>query len=137
MSEPIFIGIDGGGTKCRARLRDGQGRLLGQGTGGSANIRLDAELVWDSLLTACREALAQAGLFESDLARAHVGLGLAGAGQRRAVSRIFTRPNPFRAMAIKTDAHIAWLGAFGGRDGAIVIIGTGSCGYGRFDGRSV
>jgi glucosamine kinase len=137
MSEPIFIGIDGGGTKCRARLRDGRGRLLGEGIGGSANIRLDAELVWNSILTACREALGQARLGEADMERAHVGLGLAGAGQRRAVEHIFSRPHPFRAMAVETDAHIAWLGAFGGGDGAILIIGTGSCGYGRFHGRSV
>jgi glucosamine kinase len=137
MSEPIFIGIDGGGTNCRARIRDGPGRLLGEGIGGSANILLDMELVWNSILTACREALRQAGLPEEAMARGHIGLGLAGAAQRRAVERVVSRPHPFRAMAIETDAHIAWLGAFGGGDGAIVIIGTGSCGYGVFNGQSV
>jgi glucosamine kinase len=137
MSEPIFIGIDGGGTKCRARIRDAEGRLLGEGTAGSANILLGAEMVWNSVLTACRGALRQAGLAEVDMARAHVGLGLAGSGQRRAVDRVLSRPQPFRAMAIDTDAHVAWLGAFGGGDGAILIVGTGSCGYGRFQGRGV
>ena len=35
---------------------------------------------------------------------------------------------PFRTIAIGTDAYATWLGAFGGEDGAILILGTGSCG---------
>ncbi|MGO4706909.1 BadF/BadG/BcrA/BcrD ATPase family protein [Microvirga sp. 2MCAF38] len=137
MNELLYIGIDGGGTSCRARLRDGQGHLLGEGVGGSANIRLDPELVWNSILTACREALSGAGLVEDDLKRTRVGLGMAGAGQKSAVDRLLSRPHPFTAIAIDTDAHAAWLGAFGGGDGAIVIVGTGSCGYGVIHGQRV
>jgi glucosamine kinase len=136
MSEPLYIGVDGGGTKSRARLSDAQGRVLGEGTGGPANVRLGPEPVWDSILTACREAIAGAGLGETDFGRARVGLGLAGAAQRIAVGRLLAHPHPFEAFTIETDAHIAWLGAFGGRDGAIVIVGTGSCGYGVVGGRS-
>jgi glucosamine kinase len=135
MSEPLFLGIDGGGTKCRARLRDAKGNLLGEGTGGPSNIRLDPDVVWASILTACREALAQAGLQESALAAAHVGMGAAGAGQASAVERLLSRPHPFASFAIDTDAHTAWLGAFNGGDGAILIVGTGSCGYGGAGGQ--
>jgi glucosamine kinase len=135
MSKSFFLGIDGGGTKCRARLRDAQGKLLGEGTGGSSNIRLDPDLVWNSILTACREALTQAGLHESDLKQVHAGMGAAGAGQTSAVERLLSRPHPFASFAIDTDAHIAWLGAFGGGDGAILIVGTGSCGYGGVSGQ--
>src|SRR5919112_4015887 len=130
MTDLLFLGIDGGGTKCRARLRDAQGTPLGEGTGGPSNFRLDPDLVWNSILTACREALAQAGLHESDLKRIHAGMGAAGAGQASAVERLLSRPHPFASFAIDTDAHTAWLGAFGGGDGAILILGTGSCGYG-------
>lgn len=135
MSDLLFLGIDGGGTKCRARLRDGAGRLLGEGTGGPCNIRLDPELVWNAILTASHEAFSQAGLRESDLARASVGIGAAGAGQSSAVERILSRPHPFASIVIDTDAHAAWLGAFGGGDGAILIVGTGSCGYGVTGGQ--
>ncbi len=135
MSELLFLGIDGGGTKCRARLRDAQGNLLGEGTGGPSNIRLDLDLVWGSILTACRGALAQAGLAESDLKRIRVGMGAAGAGQTSAVERLLSRPHPFASFEIDTDAHIAWLGAFNGGDGAILIVGTGSCGYGGVSGQ--
>jgi glucosamine kinase len=134
MNAPLFLGIDGGGTKCRARLRDAQGNLLGEGAGGPSNLRLDPDLVWTSVLDACRAALAQAGLNENALPAAHAGLGAAGAGQNSAVERFLSRPHPFHSLAIDTDAHTAWLGAFGGGDGAIVIIGTGSCGYGGVNG---
>jgi glucosamine kinase len=135
MSKPLFLGIDSGGTKCRARLRDADGTLLGEGTGGPSNIRLDPDLVWNSILTACREALAQAGLQEGDLKTVHAGMGAAGAGQASAVERLLSRPNPFASFAIDTDAHTAWLGAFNGGDGAILILGTGSCGYGGVGGQ--
>lgn len=135
MSKPLFLGIDGGGTKCRARLRDADGALLGEGSGGPSNIRLDPDLVWTSILTACREALAQAGLKEGDLKGIHAGMGAAGAGQTSAVERLLSRPHPFASFAIETDAHTAWLGAFGGGDGAILILGTGSCGYGGVNGQ--
>ncbi|WP_210493807.1 BadF/BadG/BcrA/BcrD ATPase family protein [Microvirga antarctica] len=126
---PLFLGIDGGGTKCRARLRDASGRLLGEGSGGPANVRLDPALVWRSVLAATRAAAGEAGLTEADWARTYVGMGAAGAGQATSLQQFMTLPHPFAAMAVETDAHTAWLGAFGGKDGAILIIGTGSCGY--------
>ncbi|MCG7393493.1 N-acetylglucosamine kinase [Microvirga sp. ACRRW] len=135
MSHSLFLGIDGGGTKCRARLRDAEGKLLGEGSGGPSNIRLDPDLVWTSILTACREALHQAGLQESDLKAIPAGMGAAGAGQTSAVERLLSRPHPFASFAIDTDAHTAWLGAFNGGDGAILILGTGSCGYGGTGGQ--
>ncbi|MBJ6124013.1 BadF/BadG/BcrA/BcrD ATPase family protein [Microvirga splendida] len=135
MTDLLFLGIDGGGTKCRARLRNEQGDLLGEGTGGPSNIRLDPDVVWNSILTACREALSQAGLQESDLGRVHAGMGAAGAGQTSAVERLLARSHPFASFEIETDAHTAWLGAFNGGDGAILIVGTGSCGYGGVSGQ--
>jgi glucosamine kinase len=135
MSDFLFLGIDGGGTRCRARLRDGTGNLLGEGTGGPCNVRLDTELVWNSILTACRGAFAQAGLSEGEFGRTYVGMGAAGAGQSSAVARILSRPHPFASIVIDTDAHTAWLGAFGNSDGAILIVGTGSCGYGVIGGQ--
>jgi glucosamine kinase len=134
MQAQLLIGIDGGGTKCRVRIRDREGRLLGEGTGGAANVRLATELVWNSILTACRDALRAAQLDEAALAGARVGLGLAGASQTLDAHRILSYRHPFGPVALETDAHVAWRGAFGGQDGAILILGTGSCGYGRVKG---
>ncbi|MBA3518842.1 MAG: N-acetylglucosamine kinase [Rhizobiales bacterium] len=131
----LFLGVDGGGTNCRARIRDDAGALLGEGTGGPANVLLDSRLVMSSILTASRAAAAQAGLAEADLGRAYAGLGVAGAGIKSAVARLLAEPHPFRSVAVETDAHAAWLGAHGGADGAILILGTGSCGLAVVGGR--
>ncbi len=122
------MGVDGGGTKCRARLRDGAGRARGEGVGGPANIWRDPKEAMRSVLDACRQAVKAAGLVETAFARIHAGCGLAGAGQPSAIERFLAEPNPFASLSVETDAYTAWLGAFGGRDGGIVIVGTGSCG---------
>lgn len=133
MADSLFVGIDGGGTNCRARLRDARGTLLGEGRGGPANVRLGGETVMASILAACRSAFAAAGLAETDFRRAHVGLGLAGA--IGSDDGTLLAGHPFASAVLDTDAYTAWLGAFRGGPGAILIIGTGSCGFGVFDGQ--
>lgn len=131
------MGVDGGGTKCRARVAEGVGdgdsaggssRALGEGVGGPANIWRDPVLAMGSVVEASRAALRAAGLAEGALAEIHAGLGLAGAGQQSAIERFAALPHPFASISVETDAYAAWLGAFGGQDGGIVIVGTGSCG---------
>jgi glucosamine kinase len=79
--------------------------------------------------------MAAAGLAESDLARTHVGLGLAGAIASKEAGALLAGPLPFASAVLDTDAYTAWLGAFRGEAGAILILGTGSCGFGVFDGQ--
>jgi glucosamine kinase len=135
MAAPLFIGIDGGGTHCRARLADAAGKTLGEGGGGPANARLDSKLVMQSILTASRGAASVAGLTEADLARAHAGFGLAGGAQKAECARLLAEPNPFASIVIETDAYTSWLGAHGGEDGAILIVGTGSNGIAMVGGK--
>ena len=123
------MGVDGGGTKCRARLCDRDGRALGEGLGGPANIWRDPAQAMGSVVEACRAVMRSAGLAETLLGETDAGLGLAGAGQQSAVERFAALPHPFASISVETDAYAAWLGAFGGADGGIVIVGTGSCGY--------
>ena len=35
--DPLFVGVDGGGTGCRARIEDSTGRVLGTGIAGPAS----------------------------------------------------------------------------------------------------
>lgn len=135
MPEPLLIGIDGGGTQCRARLSDTSGRVLGEGSGGPANVRLDPALVMASILAASREAAAAAGLLEAELARAHAGFGLAGAALKSACAKLLAEPNPFASIEIETDTYAAWLGAYQGEDGGVLIVGTGSSGLAVVGGR--
>jgi glucosamine kinase len=46
-------------------------------------------------------------------------------------------PHPFRAVTYVNDATIACLGAHAGRDGGIVIVGTGSIGFAIVGGRDI
>ena len=39
----LLLGVDGGGTRCRARLATPAGDVLGEGAGGPANIRFGLE----------------------------------------------------------------------------------------------
>jgi glucosamine kinase len=88
-------------------------------------------------MNACREALKQAGLGEEDLGRIHAGFGLAGAAQESDRRWLLSQVLPFASLAVDTDAYAAWLGAFSGRDGAILIVGTGSCGLAVIGGRRI
>ncbi len=127
MAEELFIGVDGGGSRSRARLRDASGRLLGEGAAGAGNARL-RDAAFTEVMKACREAVAAAGLGEADLGRIHAGFGLAGTQQDADLQSVFAWPHPFASLVADTDAYAAWLGATGGRDGAILILGTGSAG---------
>jgi len=128
MPKQFFIGVDGGATSCRARIRDLDGNLLGEGEGGPANIHSDLPLAKDSIRTATKSALAAAGLEEGSLNYAHAGLGLAGAGLKTASDRLLSELKCFASVELETDAYAAWLGAHQGGDGGIAILGTGSCG---------
>ncbi|WKL56081.1 BadF/BadG/BcrA/BcrD ATPase family protein [Asticcacaulis sp. ZE23SCel15] len=124
-----YIGIDGGGTRCRARLKTRAGQTLSEGYGGASNIRLGLGLVWSNIMAAVDEALAKAELTHADLPDIHIGLGLAGiSSPTGAQVTIDSGPN-FGAIRASSDAHAACLGAFSGKDGAILISGTGSAGY--------
>jgi glucosamine kinase len=45
--------------------------------------------------------------------------------RKGALEELMARPHPFRSVVYVNDAAIACIGAHGGRDGGIVIIGTG------------
>jgi len=58
---PLFVGVDGGGTGCRARIEDADGCLLGTGIAGPAALRLGVERALVEVEKACRAALEEAG----------------------------------------------------------------------------
>jgi glucosamine kinase len=129
----LFIGVDGGASRCRVRVADGAGRALGEAEGGPANIGL-GRVAWDNILAACRAAARAAGLSESDLGRVHAGMGLAGVISDRLRRETESEPHPFASLAVDSDAYAALLGAHEGRDGAVLILGTGSCGLALVNG---
>ena len=133
----LFIGVDGGGTGCRARIEDAEGRVLGTGIAGPAAVRLGIDRSIAAVESACRAAAAEAGLTTESLAAMDAGVGLAGIGRKGALEDLMAWPHPFRSVVYVNDATIACIGAHGGHDGGIVIIGTGSIGFAVVKGREV
>jgi glucosamine kinase len=133
----LFLGVDGGGTGCRARVVDLRGRVLGCGTAGPATLRLGLERASAEVQKASRSALADAGLDPDELGAVHAAVGLAGVGRTSALDALSALPHPFGSVVYAHDAAIACLGAHGGRDGGIVVLGTGSIGFGFVGGREI
>jgi glucosamine kinase len=134
---PLFVGVDGGGTGCRARIEDAKGNLLGNGIAGPAALRIGVDRALAEVEKACRAAVDDAGLKADALSSLHAAVGLAGVGRKGALEELLLRPHPFRSVIYVHDATIACIGAHGARDGGIVIIGTGSVGFAVVDGREV
>ncbi len=129
-----YAGVDGGGTSCRARIRNELGELVGESKSGSANILLGTQLAMESVIEAINGAAKQGNLPEYQFNNMHVGLALAGAEQKLAWHEFMHLPHPFLSMTLNTDAYGACIGAHNGENGAIMIAGTGSCGIFLQDG---
>ena len=127
-SDGLFLGVDGGGTRCRVRLCDAFGNVLGEAVRGGANTRLGLDKIFSEITAAAHDALDQAALPRARITDIHAGMGLAGLALERERKRIAAYPHPFASAVFETDAYTACLGAHNGQDGAILIVGTGTCG---------
>ena len=136
MTATFYLGIDGGGTRCRARLEAADGAVLGQGLAGPASMRFGVDAATGSIMAATRQALSEAGLDENVLKNVYAGIGLAGTGQLGARQALESWRHPFAKAWFEGDGYLAWLGAFGGDDGGIVVCGTGSIGI-TYKGRTI
>ena len=133
----LFMGIDGGGSTCRARLCDGAGRVLAEARGGSANVYLDFPGALARIRACVAEALSAAGLDGGAEARLRLGLGLAGVSSPAVAAEVAEALAGPAAVRVSNDGVIACLGAHGGADGGLVIAGTGSAGVALVDGREI
>lgn len=129
-----YIGIDGGGTKCRVRIEDAEGKHLSTATSGSANIMRDMPLAQSSIMQAIEHAVAKAPV-AIPLAQCVVGAGLAGANVPSAAQLFKQWNHPFHSIYVLSDLHAACIGAHGGENGAAIIIGTGSTGASYINGK--
>jgi glucosamine kinase len=134
---PLFVGVDGGGTGCRARIQDAEGRTLGTGIAGPAALRVGIDRAVVEVEKACRAALEEAGLGSDALSSMDAAVGLAGVGRKGALEQLMLQSHPFRSVVYVHDATIACIGAHGDRDGGIVIVGTGSVGFAVVGGREI
>jgi glucosamine kinase len=135
MTETLLFGVDGGGTRCRARLCTWSGEAIGEGFAGPANIRFGLEESFAAVMEAVKQCLTTAGLRPQDRARMIGCLALAGASEPENLAAAQQHPHPFRRVVITTDVHAACVGAHHGADGGVVIVGTGTIGWAEMAGR--
>ncbi|MBN2741661.1 MAG: ATPase [Rhodobacteraceae bacterium] len=114
-----FLGLDGGGSGCRAVLADQTGRIIGRGSAGPANIASDLAGARHNILTACNQAMAGVDIVELGAV-----LGLAGANLGDAAEALAAQL-PFQARVVQ-DVTTSVRGALGKADGIVAAIGTGS-----------
>jgi len=115
----LYLGIDGGGTGCRAVLADAEGCILARAEAGPANIASDYAEALAQLRAAAAEAIGSHSI--SDV---RAVLGLAGANFSGAAERL-AQELPFRSKVVQ-DVTTSVRGALGTQDGIVAAIGTGS-----------
>jgi glucosamine kinase len=119
----LYLGIDGGGTGCRAAVARADGVVLGQGAAASANVFTDPEGARRNVVAAAEAALAAAG--GGRLGDLVAVLGLAGANVPERAERLAVGL-PFARARVVSDALISARGALGAADGVTAALGTGS-----------
>lgn len=134
-SAQLFLGIDGGGSKCKAVIMDQNHTVLGTGLAGPANPLHGFEQSIESIQRSTTLALEDANLPASAMSQLIAGVGLAGVNLPKYFDKVNNWQHPFGQMFLTTDLNIACLGAHEGKDGAVIITGTGSCGFSLVNGK--
>jgi N-acetylglucosamine kinase-like BadF-type ATPase len=139
MTGPVYLGVDGGGTKTRFALIDGDGRLLGEaqlGTTYHPHVGLDG--VCAVLAEGVATVLAAAGRTHGDVGYAFFGLPAYGEDSQ-ATARLQACPAAILGhdrYACDNDMVCGWAGSLACADGINIVAGTGSIGYGQRQGRA-
>jgi glucosamine kinase len=129
----FVLGIDGGGTKTSAELCDHRGDVLATAVAGPTNFQIigldrTSKTLLNLILAACRRARLPVERLAATV------IGLTGAGRtsdQRVVIRALRalareKRISLRNVSIESDAIIGLEGAFSGKAGVVVIVGTGS-----------
>lgn len=142
MSEPVLAaGIDGGATRTRAVLVTAEGIIAGFGSAGPSNYDNIGEVAAAaSLRDAVGAARNAAGPPLPPLTSMFLGMaGVVSRADRETVLRMAALHNiaPGARIVVDHDIRIALAGGLEGREGIVLIAGTGSSTYGRrSDGRN-
>jgi len=129
----ILIGIDGGGTGCRAALLRGDDTRV-EAEAGRANLSTDFTGAVRSVQEAVAATAARAGLDTAALEHAAFHIGLA--GMRPALRDRLAAALPWRHVSLASDRDGMVHGALGGQEGIVAAIGTGST-FGALRGGAV
>ncbi len=122
-SDTIVLAADGGGTRCRVALSDGD--RIWQVEVGAANVSTDFDASCAELKRGLTAVSQQAGIDLTEVADAPAYLGLAGITGQSIADRL-AGALPFSDVRIEDDRPSALRGALGPGDGFVAHCGTGS-----------
>lgn len=133
MKRRRLLGVDAGGTRTRAVLTDGEGRVLGEGAGPAGLLEPgDPSGAAEAIALACQGAAEAA---RTPLPADALWAGVAGAGReeaRSALQAALEEAGLARRVRVGTDADAAFHDAFGDRNpGILLVVGTGSIALAR------
>jgi N-acetylglucosamine kinase-like BadF-type ATPase len=144
VTSPVYVGVDGGATRCRAIVLDRDGRQVGRAEGpagiitvrtATAAAEIVAAVVRDAVRDAFREAVhGDIGDAGASPPVARLVAGLAGAGRpdaRDAARSALEATGIARAVEVLGDSEIALDDAFDDGAGILIVAGTGSMALGR------
>ncbi|MGR3635662.1 MAG: BadF/BadG/BcrA/BcrD ATPase family protein [Shimia sp.] len=126
------LAIDGGGTRCRIALQNGEN--LTQIKAGSANVSTDFEAAIREILAGLATLSKETGVATQTLCAMPTYAGLAGVTGQKIASRV-AAALPFQTIKVEDDRPSALRGAVGAGDGFVVHCGTGSFVAAQLKGR--
>jgi N-acetylglucosamine kinase-like BadF-type ATPase len=133
----IILGVDGGGTRTRARLADEHGKMLGTGQAGSSNMQAQGpQAAQQEILSAIAKAFASAGLPPSPICAACLGLAGAARPDERELMLAWAKQAIGTDVILVSDVELVLAAGTPALWGIGLIAGTGSIAWGRTqDGR--
>ena len=134
-----FIGVDGGGTKCRMRLTDTDLNILAEAvTDKPSNLQVrSGDAAFEAIADLIAGVFDKAGLDRSESHHAAACFGMAGARMKSARLAFQQRDFPLENVIVFDDIDIARAGAHGENDGGVMIIGTGSAAMALVNGKRI
>lgn len=138
MTARLFLGVDGGGTKTRFALMEGDALLAEATLGTTYHPDVGIDGVRAVLAGGIAEVLAKAG---ADTPRiSHAFFGLPAFGEDSAITpALAALPRAVLGhdrYTVDNDMVCGWAGSLGCEDGINIVAGTGSIGYGQRRGVS-
>jgi N-acetylglucosamine kinase-like BadF-type ATPase len=140
VTSPLYVGVDGGATRCRAMVLDHDGRQVGRAEGPAGIVTVRTATAAAAIVAAVvRDAVRDAGRHDPGDAGtsppvARLVAGLAGAGRpdaRDAARSALEATGIATAVEVLGDSEIALDDAFDDGAGILIVAGTGSMALGR------
>lgn len=131
-SSSFVIGIDGGGTRCRARLANSHGETLGNGEAGTANPNVAGfESAQREILLAIQRAFEDAKIEKQFVTAICLGIGGVDRVEERARLQTWAEQNIAQHVIVVNDGEIVLAAGSPENWGVALIAGTGAIAWGK------